>query len=398
LDRNALYVGNLLTKVFNKTFVDPVTQRPQLILPLFVEQLVAASSATNLLSQSAADRALANYVNQVLDSTDVQQIAQFMQVLTDTPLTSFAQLLDPSVIWQPAQSILAATTGEQNVIQAITGVITQHMRVGGAATARELGSVMTQMQTVPGEQLSQLTAPTSPQQFQMLLNLLGTGSGENGSMRCEDCVGQTNYIEVLQFTIATLSEYHTAQGASAFLQPAVNAVTALQQACEASDPTAITQPGWTGYTEWPDLIIAVKDTVDPIAQQLADRIEQAELSLMLMPYNRLAESHNTSHFVYSAAPIYQSVPTGIDPVVNFVKQLAYLAVNADQFDAQQIVEDCCDIDSVTGQAVIAVIREAVNVDALSSADVSTDANSLNSSSVPVPATGVGLVGGGAWPG
>jgi hypothetical protein len=73
-----------------------------------------------------------------------------------------------------------------------------------------------------------------------------------------------------------------------------------------------------------------------------------------------------------------------------------LALNADQFDAQQIVEDCCD-SSVTGEAVIAVMREAVNINALASADVGSDANSLNSTALPVPATGVGLVGSGAWP-
>ena len=397
MDRNALYVGNLSTKVFNKTFVDPATQRPQLIHSVFIDQLINNSSASNPLYLSVIDRALANFVNQALDSTDVQQIAQFMQVLTSTPLTSFAQLLNPDAIWQPALNIVKTNTKQSGLVQAITSVVTQHMRIGASTTAAELGSVLTQMQPVSGTELSQLTVPTTPAQFQTLLNLLGTGSGENGSMRCEDCVGQTNYIEVLKFTIAVLSPYHTAQGANEFLQPAVSAVIALQEASELGDFNDITQTDWIGYDDWAELIIDVKNTVDPIAQQIGNQIEQAGLSLMLMPYNRLAETHNTSHFVFASAPIYQTIPTGIDPIINFIKQLANLVVNDDQFDAQQIVEDCCD-SSVIGQTIIAVMRESVNINALASADVRSDANSLNSTAVPVPATGVGLVGGGAWPG
>jgi uncharacterized protein YerC len=396
-DRNALYVGNLSTKVFNKTFVDPVTQRPQLIISVFLDQLIANSTAQTPLYQTAVDRALADFVNQALDSTDVQQIAQFMQVLTAAPIRSFAQLLNPDTQWQSTQNILKIHTGQTGVVQAIISAVTRHMRIGTSATAAELGSVLTQMQPVSGAALSQLTVPTTPAQFQTLLNLLGTGSGENGSMRCEDCVGQTNYNEVLQFTIAVLSPYHTAQGANEFLRPAVSAVTALQEASELGNFEDITQSDWTEYDDWAELIIDIKNTVDPIAQQIGIQVEQSGLSLMLMPYNRLAETHNTSHFVYTAAPIYQDVPTGINPVINFIKQLANYGLNADQFDSQQIIEDCCVADSVTGQAVIAVMREAVNINALSSADLGSDANSLNSTPVPVPPTGLGLVGGGAWP-
>lgn len=395
-DSNALYVGNVDTKVMNKTFMDPLTQRPQLIYATFIEELINNSNQNSLLNQSILDQALADFINQVLDSEDVQQIAEFLEVTTEKPINNFSQLLDPTLIWNSVSSIIEANTDTRNIVDAITKVITQYMRIGDSATAVELGSSMTQLQPINGEQLSELTQPTSPQQFQILLDHLGIGSGENGSMRCEDCVGQTNYNEVLAFINTFLSYYYTDQGADPLLLPATNALKALQEASVNGLLSEVVQPEWIEYISWAQFVIDIKDAVDPVAREIRDQVDQLELGPMLTPYNRLAETHNTSFFVFAHAPIYQTVPTGIHPIYSFVKQLANFGVNEDQFDAQQIIEDCCD-DSVTGQAIKASVREAFNLTALSGADIGSDANSIDSAAIPVPETGVGLVGGGAWP-
>lgn len=395
--KNALYVGNLETKVFSKTFVDPITQRPQLIYTPFIEEKIAASNSQNLLYKSVIDRAVAEYMNQVLDSADVQQIASFMAVSTAQPLNTFFELLNPNLIWAPVQSIVSENTGKSDIVEAITQVITQYMRIGEATTATELGSVIANLQPIPGVELSELTNPTSDAQFQTLLNTLGTGSGENGSMRCEDCLGQTNYNEVLALAIQVLRIFHNGALPNATLQPAVDAMIAVKEAAVAASLGSVTIAGWTGYTDWAVFLIDVKNAVDPVARTLRDYVQEAGLSLLLMPYNRLAETHNTSTFVYTAAPMYTTVPTGIDVILGFLTQLSSYGKNEDQFDAQQIIEDCCVSTTVTGQAVIAVVREGYNLLALSGAGVGSDANGLSARTVPVPETGVGLIGGGAWP-
>lgn len=396
-EKNALYVGNVDTKVFSKTFVDPISQRPQLIYLTFIEEKIAASNSQNLLYKSAIDRAVAEFMNQVLDSSDVQQIANFMAVSTAQPLNTVAELLNPELIWAPVQSIVSENTGKSDIVEAITQVITQYMRIGEATTASELGSVIANMQPIPGVELAALTAPTSPAQFQTLLGTLGTGSGENGSMRCEDCLGQTNYNEVLALAIQILSIFHTGTVPAASLQPAVDAMTAVKEAAVGASLGSVTVTGWSGYTDWAVFLIDVKNAVDSVARSLRDYVQEAGLSLLLMPYNRLAETHNTSTFVYTAAPMYTTVPTGIDVILGFLTQLSSYGKNEDQFDAQQIIEDCCISTNVTGQAVVAIVREGYNLLALSSAGIGSDANSLNARTVPVPESGVGLIGGGAWP-
>ena len=51
---------------------------------------------------------------------------------------------------------------------------------------------------------------------------------------------------------------------------------------------------------------------------------------------------------------------------------------------------------MTGQAITAALREGRNVQALENSNLGTDTGSEAARAVPVPETGVGLVGGGAW--
>jgi hypothetical protein len=119
------------------------------------------------------------------------------------------------------------------------------------------------------------------------------------------------------------------------------------------------------------------------------------LSDKIKLYNRVAETHNMSYWLNANVPYYVQ-GGGVNTVIAFVTNLPNYGKNTDDFSAQQLIEDCAD-SSVTGQAIVAAMREGKNVQALELGGVGSDTGSESARSVPVPETGVGLVGGGAWP-
>lgn len=393
LDNGKNFIGNLHVKVFDKSFVNPVTQTPQVIDSAFVKQQIENSSATNILYQSVADKAVTQLMTQVLDSADVAAIKAFLGVTASA--NTFAELIDLQKYWDQAGPIVLSSTKKSSVIDAIVEVAQTQSRIGSNSSAKQLGDSMQNMQSIPGTELNSLTSPTSTDQMQSLLNIFGTGSGANGSMRCEDCLGAVYYNDALAKAIQVLNQFHSNNTPSSLLQPAVDAMTAVQQGSTVG-LASITVSGWTTYTDWALFLIDVKNFVDPIAVQLKNQTIANKLSDLLVPYNRIAETHNMSTYLHSSVPFYTQ-SGGKTAVVNFVSTLPNYGKNIDKFDAQETIELCSTASSVTGQAVIAAMREGKNQKALEEANVSTDANSFNHQTVPVPETGVGLIGGGAWP-
>ena len=393
LEKGKDYIGNLHAKVFNRSFVNPETQSSEIIDTAFIQKFYSGSENL-VLAETVTDKALAQFMNRVLDSSDVMAIKQFLQA--DVAVNNFLELINISFIWSDAQALVLETTKKNSVIEAISEILKMHVRVGSSSTAIELGQSMIDMQSIPGKELNELTQPTSQPQMTALLGILGTGSGVNGSMRCEDCLGAVYYNDVLSKAISILTKFYSGDTPNATLQQIIDAMTAIQEASVTPDFNAITKAQWTGYTSWAKLLIDVKDVVDPLAKSLKDQIVLNGMSSLLTSYNRLAETHNTSTFLHTSVPFYTQ-SGGVSSVINFVQSLPNFGKNVDGFDAQETIELCSIATTQTGQAVIGSIREGKNQQALEKANVTTDANSFNHLTVPVPESGVGLIGGGAWP-
>jgi hypothetical protein len=148
-------------------------------------------------------------------------------------------------------------------------------------------------------------------------------------------------------------------------------------------------------TDWDVSLVTAKTNTETLALQLAIQCTILKLSDKIKLYNRVAETHNMSYWLNANVPYYVQ-GGGVNTVIAFVTNLPNYGKNTDDFSAQQLIEDCAD-SSVTGQAIVAAMREGKNVQALELGGVGSDTGSESARAVPVPETGVGLVGGGAWP-
>ena len=403
--KNSEFVGNIHVKVLGKSFQDPATGQQTTITSAWVQGQVAASTAAQPLATTVTDQALTQFVNRQLDAGDVAAVKKFLSVTTDA--VTFGDLLDYKKVWgSPADATSAAgmvlaTTSQTELIAAISTTLASEMKVKPGATAVDVGTSMKTMQAIPGAALNALTKPSTQDQFNAIVAYSGKGSGQNGAITCADVLGETNYVAVLTQTIAALKQLDSKK-----LTDINTDLTAVWYASHGfSDPPADTVPadtttvilsdGSSGYADWATLIVSVKNLTDSASQSLKTQIQNIGKADLLKPYNVLAETHNTSIHVYATMPVY-STTGDRSTVVNFVTQLPGLGKNPSGFNAQPLIENCCQ-DNVTGQAIAGAMREGRNADLLAQANIETDANSSSANPLPVSESAPGLVGGGQWP-
>jgi hypothetical protein len=402
------YVGNIHIKVLGQQITDPGTGQPVTVDFDLVQRILNDGGVDQPVAQSPLDQTLVQLISQQLDTSDVAAVQQVLQIPAGIAgIHTFADLLRIELYWgdstrsdTPA-GLALTNTGFNSLIQAISHTIVQQCRIAAQATAPRLGQALQQMQSVPGDQLNALVQPSTQAQYQSLLNTLGTGSAQSGAVTCADVLGETNYRQVLGNVLQVLQPFQSPGGAAS---PVLNSIILnLQAVSDASNGTggatvgSVTlSDGSTGYLGWHTLLIQVKNLTDTAARVLRDQTQVSGLDQLLKPYNILAQTHNTSVLVYSQAPIY-SVTGDFFTVVNFVSQLPALGQNTDGFNAQTLIENCCIPTNVTGQAVVAALREARNADLLAQCQLGTDAGSEAAIALPIPDSAPGLIGGGIWP-
>ena len=386
--KNAEKTGNLHVTVLGKTFVDPATQKPRLVDSSFIAELLEqAQTQQKVLRNTATDQALAALIDQNSDSADVASIQQLLGVQA-SGVSRFSQLLDPATTLgsdaTSAAGLIRKATEKSDLIQGLATNLKKFCRIKPSADARSLGENLQQMQNIPGTDLNALTQPTTQTQMNTLLGILGTGSSAHGAMKAEDCMGHTNYVQTLSAAVRILKNFHSGIAAVGNMATIVSEMNTLRDKIE------------TGSTSnWDADLVTAKNAIDPAAVLVAAQASALKLESQIRLYNRMAETHNTSEFLESSVPYYVQ-SGGLNTVLSFVSNLPGYGKNTDGFTAQELIEHCCS-DNVTGQAIVAAMREGRNVQALENSNLDTDTGSEAARSVPVPETGVGLIGGGAWP-
>ena len=384
IKRNAEKTGNLHVTVLGKTFVDPATQKPRLVDSSFIAELLdQAQTQQKVLRDTATDQALAALIDQNADSADVASMQQLLGVQA-AGVSRFSQLLDPvTTLGAGAVDQIKETTQNSNLILGLATNLQQFCRIKTSADAQTLGENLQQMQNIPGTELNALTQPTTQAQMNTLRGILGTGSDQHGAMKAEDCLGHTNYNQVMNAAVRVLQNFHAGAAASGLMATVASQMSTLRDKIE------------TGTTSnWDAALVTAKDAIDPAAVLIAAQVSALNLTALVKLYNRMAETHNTSEFLKNNVPWYVQ-SGGLNTVLSFVTNLSGYGKNTDGFTAQELIENCCS-NTVTGQAITAALREGRNVQALENSNLGTDTGSEAARAVPVPETGVGLVGGGAW--
>lgn len=386
--KNAEKTGNLHVTVLGKTFVDPATQKPRLVDSTFIEELIEqAQTQQKVLRNTATDQALAALIDQNSDSADVASIQQLLGVQA-AGVSRFSQLLNPVTTLGSDQTsaagLIRKATENSDLIQGLATNLKKFCRIKPNATAEALGENLQQMQNIPGTELNALTQPTTQTQMNTLRAILGTGSAQHGAMKAEDCLGHTNYVQVMSTAVQVLQNYHSGSTATGDLATIVSEMNTLRDKIQ------------TGTTSnWDAALVTAKNAIDPAAVLIAAQTSALNLTSLVRFYNRMAETHNTSEFLENNVPYYVQ-SGGLNTVLSFVANLPGYGKNTDGFTAQELIENCC-TNTVTGQAIIAAMREGRNVQALENSNLGTDTGSEAARAVSVSETGVGLIGGGAWP-
>lgn len=385
---NAEKTGNLHVTVLGKTFVDPATQQPRLIDTGFIAELLEqAQNQQKVLRDTATDQALADLIDRNSDSADVASIQQLLGVQA-TGISRFSDLLNPATTLgsdaASAAGLIQKTTQNTNLIQGLALNLKKFCKVKPNTKAKTLGENLQQMQNIPGAELNALTQPTTQPQMNTLLGILGTGSADHGSMKAEDCMGHTNYNQVLTESVKVLKNFHSETNPVGDMATIVTQMNTLRDKIETGDTT-----------DWDVALVSAKNAIDPAADLVAAQASVLNLEPQIRLYNRMAETHNTSEFLETTVPYYVQ-SGGLNTVLGFVANLPGYGKNTDGFTAQELIENCC-TNTITGQAIIAAMREGRNVQALENSDLGTDTGSEAARAVSVPETGVGLIGGGAWP-
>lgn len=385
IKRNAEKTGNLHVTVLGKTFVDPATQKPRLIDSSFIAELLdQAQTQQQVLRDTVTDRALADLIDQNSDSADVVSIQQLLGVQAPG-LARFSQLLDPvTTMGTGVIDQIKKITQNTNLIQGLAVNLKKFCRIKTSSDAQTLGESLQQMQNIPGTELNALARPTTQAQMNTLLSILGTGSDQHGAHKAEDCLGHTNYNQVMTEAVKVLQNFHSGTTAIGSMASIVSEMTILRNKIE------------TGTTSnWDSALVAAKDAIDSAAILIAIDTSGLNLVSKVKLYNRMAETHNTSEFLKNNVPYYVQ-SGGLNTVLSFVSNLPGYGKNTDGFTAQELIENCC-TNTVTGQAIVAAMREGRNIQALENSNLGSDTGSEAARAVPVPETGVGLIGGGAWP-
>lgn len=385
---NAEKTGNLHVTVLGKTFVDPATQTPRRVDSVFIDELLAqAQTQQKVLRDTATDQALAALIDQNADSADVASIQQLLGVQA-SGVSRFSQLLNPvTTLGSDAASaagLIRKATENSDLIQGLATNLKKFCRINTGADTQTLGENLQQMQNIPGTDLNALTQPTTQDQMNTLRGLLGTGSAPHGALKAEDCLGHTNYVQTMSAAVQILKNFHSGTTAVGNMSTIVSEMNSLRDKIQ------------TGSTSnWDAALVAAKNAIDPAATLIASQTSALKLEHQIRFYNRMAETHNTSEFLKNTVPYYVQ-NGGLNTVLSFVSSLPGYGKNIDGFTAQELIEHCCTL-TLTGQAIVAAMREGRNVQALENSNLGTDTGSEAARAVPVPETGVGLIGGGAWP-
>jgi len=245
---------------------------------------------------------------------------------------------------------------------------------------------MTKIKTLEGlSKVLTLSEPVTSTEFNQLTDRYGKGQGDNAKLTAGDCLGNTNYVTVLNDVISLIMVF---QGGAT-----MNAV----QLKVLSLKTAILANSYAPFGSWHELIIDYKNTIDALAKTLNEETIARKKDGLCHQYNLLAESHNTSAKIYIDAPFY---PTAISDKNQacpaFCKDLHSIGANSDNFNSDIIIEECGQLELTTGQAIIAAEREGKNINILNDIGIVTDSFASNGNGIQPKESAPKLPSGGRW--
>jgi hypothetical protein len=250
----------------------------------------------------------------------------------------------------------------------------------------EVGQAMTRIKTLEGlPKVLNLTKPVTNNDFKQLTDRFGKGQGDNAQLTAGDCLGNTNYIKVLNDSVALLTLFQS----SANMNSVISKVSDIK--------TSFLTNSYAPFGSWHELIIDYKNTIDTLAETIKTETVARNNESLCHQYNLLAESHNTSAKVYVDAPFYTSAIGEKNQVCpSFCKELHSIGANADKFNADVIIEECSQLELTTGQAIIAAEREGKNINILNNIGIVTDSFASSGNDILPEESAPKLPSGGRW--
>ena len=332
----------------------------------------------------------------------------------------------------------------------INGLTTNIPGLTNIPSMTALGTTMAQITPLTNSNtLLSMTAPLSQTDFANLQATFGPGSGTNGNPTVDDVLGSTNFNQALSDTITVLKPLTASPYYANISLDTSNIANAL-----VSNSFPITLSDGSTYANINGLAVGGSTLVNQNAQNLANIAPSVANISLLSTFNNIAETHNNSanlsatgsyvpintlslstnaladynkaselvglilsiiNKYYGASHItkidnppqfamFQRIPgaPNFSPsavLSSFPTSLASMAAmssqipNADEITGLNNVSNCINMNTVTGQALTATIKEAQNTQVLTANGLISQSLATNPTKLLTPQTGMNTIGG-----
>lgn len=250
-----------------------------------------------------------------------------------------------------------------------------------------VGKVMESISMLPSSDLTSMVVPISSSDYANLKSIVGIGSGKNGNPTVADVLGLTNLNDALNNTIIGLNSISNTPSWSNISSDTGNVANALVNGI--LSPVYLSNSN--SYSNINDLCSNAVILINSEALKLTNEISNSNL---FSDYNGIAETHNNSIQLMSITGIdtYDLVSDNVS-LSGFPAQLSSLAVQNVEMSGLDVLLPLFD-NTITGQALNAIILENRNNQVLTNAGLVSSSFDENPNSFPTAPTGINTIGGG----
>jgi len=402
LDSGNDSIGNLHLNFFGKTFIDPITGNSYIInadlLNLIIDNPMGRNDddSFQVVALNPLDLLLGTMANSALTATgDLDAVVTFFKINGSaaslinqwTDCLNIPFMLGTQAATEIRTSLNLNSTDIFDAYDFIKLLISNIKGLSNLISLADLGTIMSHISLLPNSNLSAMISPLSNTDYSNLQATMGKGSGANGNPTVADILGSTNLNDALVNTMIGFSPLLITSLWANISSDTGNIANALLHGI--SSPVFLSNGN--SYT---DINSLSSNAVILINQESLTLTNEVSNPNLFSDYNGIAETHNNSILLspIDGVDTWDLTPDNIS-LSGFPQQLASMAIENVEISGLDVIIPLFD-STVVGQALNAIVIEAINNRALSNAGLMGSSFDANPTTLATSPTGTNTIGGG----
>jgi hypothetical protein len=380
-------IGNLNNTFFGKTITDASGTTYIIGSELFTEIFnnpvgrtdddtfkIAALNPLDILLGDVANTALS-------DADDLDAVKTFFEItgFSSNAVTKWTDCLNiPLMLGIDATNAIKTglNLGSSDILDVYTflDVLINNIRgISNLTSIAALGEIMSNIKILSSSNLTTVsTIPMTSNEYIILHDLVGVGSGANSNPTVADILGKTNVNDTITDTLSNLSVLKCKPAWHWISSDTANVANALVSGVVSN----VLLSDGTMYSDINELASNASILINKNANILANSYITSN---SFNNYNSLAETHNNSVLLMSKTDInVNNILPSVASLISFPEQLASITLENDEISGLSVIQPLID-STDTGAALNAVIIESINNNILLNAGLpvgSYDANTV----------------------